>query len=46
MYDWAQKARVLSYAMLERLVRDKHSSLLGQFESFDENELHTTPGRV
>jgi hypothetical protein len=28
IYDWAQQARVLNYTRLERLARDKHSSLL------------------
>ncbi len=30
-YEWAQEARVLNYTWLERLSRDKHSSLLGPF---------------
>ncbi len=29
----------VSYNRLERLVRDKHSSLLGTFESYEENEV-------
>ncbi len=37
-YERAQKARVLHYAGLERLAIDKHSSLLGQFESYDDNK--------
>ncbi len=33
---WAQKARMLDYTSVERLVRDKHSSLLGPFTSYEE----------
>ncbi len=34
--EWSQKARVLHYARLERLARDKHSTLLGPLISFEE----------
>jgi len=36
-YEWAQEARVLNYTWLERLDRDKYSSLLGPFVSSEEN---------
>jgi hypothetical protein len=38
-YHWTQQARVLHYTRLERLARDKHSSLLGPFVSYEENEV-------
>jgi hypothetical protein len=37
-YEWAQKAIVLYYTKLEKLASDKHSSLLGQFICFKEND--------
>ncbi len=37
-YKWAQKAWVLNNTRLEKLASNKHSSLLGQFLSFGENE--------
>jgi hypothetical protein len=38
IFELAQQARVLHYYnMLERLARDKHSSLLDPFESYGEN---------
>ena len=36
-YEWAQQARVLHCAGLERLVVDKHSSLQGKLLSCEEN---------
>ncbi len=36
-FKWAQKARVLQYTMLERLFKEKHSSLLSPFMSYEEN---------
>ncbi len=38
-YESAQKARVFHNTMLERLTSDKHSNLLGQFLSYEENEV-------
>ncbi len=38
-YEWTKKARILQYAMLERLAMDKQSSLLGLFVSNTENEM-------
>jgi len=38
-FYWAQKARVVYYTRLERLVRDKHSSLVGPLISFKRNEV-------
>jgi len=35
----AHQARVLNCAKLERIARDKHSSLLGQFLGYRENEM-------
>jgi hypothetical protein len=32
-YEWALKARVLHYNRLERIAKDKHSSLFGPFIS-------------
>jgi hypothetical protein len=37
-YELTQKARVLNYRKLEKLVREKHSSLLEQFVSYEKNE--------
>ncbi len=37
-YGWAQQARALYYSRLERLAKDKHSSLLGSFVSYNEIE--------
>ncbi len=36
-YQWAQKARVLDYTSLESIVKEKHSSFLGPFTSYEEN---------
>jgi hypothetical protein len=36
--EWTQKARVLCYTTMESLVRDKHSSLLGPFISYEEKK--------
>jgi hypothetical protein len=36
-FKWAPKARALHYTALERIARDKHSSLLGLFKSCEEN---------
>jgi hypothetical protein len=38
-YEWAKQARVLHCSGLESLVRDKHSSLLDPFISYEENEV-------
>ncbi len=38
-YEWAQWARILHYATLERLARNKQSSLLSPFVSYEENEV-------
>jgi hypothetical protein len=38
-YKWVQLARELHYATLEKLARDKHSSLLCPFVSCKENEV-------
>ena len=38
-YEWANQARVFHYPGLERLVRDKRSSLLGSFLTYEENEV-------
>ncbi len=38
-YEWAQKVTVLYCTRLERLANDKHSSLLGSFVSYKENNL-------
>jgi hypothetical protein len=37
-YEWAQYARKLQNTRLEGLAGDKHSRLLGPFESYEENE--------
>ncbi len=36
-YEWAQKAIVFQYTRLQRLAKDKHSSLLAQFVSYEYN---------
>ncbi len=36
--EWAQYARKLHNTRLEGLAGDKHSSLFGLFESYEENE--------
>ncbi len=36
---WTQRARVFNYISLERLTRDKHSSLFHQFISYNENKV-------
>jgi hypothetical protein len=38
-YELAKYARVLNYTELERLTRDKHTSLLGPFLSYKDNEV-------
>ncbi len=38
-YEWAQYAKVLHCTLPEWLVFDKHSSLLGPFLSYEENEV-------
>ncbi len=38
-YESAQKARLFDNTKLERLTGDKHSNLLGQFQSYEENEV-------
>ncbi len=38
-YEWTKKARMLHYAGLESLARDKYSSLLGPFVSYEENDV-------
>ncbi len=38
-YEWATQARALHYTRLERLARDKHSSLLGLFLINENNEV-------
>jgi hypothetical protein len=35
---------MLHNAMLEMLAADKHSSLLGPFVSYEENEMNMAPG--
>jgi hypothetical protein len=37
-YKLTQKARVLNYSWLEKLVREKPSSILEQFVSYAKNE--------
>ncbi len=37
--EWAQYIWVLYQNKLERLARDKHTSLLGSFLSYEENEV-------
>ncbi len=39
IYESVQKARLLHTVKLERLDKDKHSSLLGPFLSYEENEV-------
>ncbi len=34
---------IIQYTRLERLVRDKHSSLLGPFVSYEDNEVRKWP---
>jgi hypothetical protein len=38
-YEWGQYGAMVNYTSLERLNRDQHSSLLGAFVSYEENEL-------
>ncbi len=38
-YEWELWARVLHYTNLERSAKNKHSSLLGQLVSHEENKL-------
>ncbi len=38
-YELGQWARVFHYIRLEMLARNKHSSLLGQFVSYEENKV-------
>jgi hypothetical protein len=38
-YEWAQAATVFDQSWLEKLARDKRSNLLGQFISYEENEV-------
>jgi hypothetical protein len=38
-YEWSHKARVLHYTRLERLDMGKQYSLMGQFISYDKNEV-------
>ncbi len=38
-YKWAQYARVLHYARLEKLAREKHSSLFCPVVSYEEEEV-------
>ncbi len=38
-YKWAQKARVLHYAWLERFAQDKYSCLLEPFKTYEENKV-------
>ncbi len=38
-YEWAQYVSVLHHTKLEKIVRDKLSSLLGLFVSYEENEM-------
>ncbi len=38
-YEWAQLSSVLHYTRLEKLARNKHSSLLGSFINYEENEV-------
>jgi len=37
-YKWAQQARVLKWTRVEWFARDKHSSLLSLFASYEEKE--------
>ncbi len=37
--EWAPYDRLLYNTRLERIVRDKRSSLLGPFERYEENEV-------
>jgi hypothetical protein len=45
-YKWAHYARTLHYTKLERLARDKQSSLLGQFVCFKDSVVNTAPGTI
>jgi hypothetical protein len=38
-YKWAQQSRVLHYTVLEGVNSDKHSGLLGPFETDKENKV-------
>jgi hypothetical protein len=38
-YKWTLYARVLHYGRLQRRARDKQSSLVGPFVSYEENEM-------
>ncbi len=38
-YELAQEARVLHYSWLKRNAMEKHSSLFGQLESHEENQV-------
>jgi len=38
-YEWDQKVTFLHYYRLKRLAIGKHSSLLGSFVSYDENQV-------
>jgi hypothetical protein len=37
-YEWIKEARVLQYTTLERLAREKRSSLFGPFVRYRENK--------
>ncbi len=38
-YEWAQYARVFDHSVLERLAKDKPSTLKGSFLSYEENKV-------
>jgi hypothetical protein len=38
-YKWGKLITVIYYTTLKRFVRNKHSSLMGPFTSFEENEV-------
>ncbi len=38
-YEWTKYTVVLHYTLVERLGRDKYSSILGPIVSYEENEL-------
>jgi len=38
-FKWAHSARALHYNRQEVLARDKHSSVLGPFKRYEENEV-------
>ncbi len=46
--EWAQAARVFDHTRLERLARDKRSSLLGPFVSYKKMEccVYSPCGRI